>query len=172
MTCSRWTTRWSIRARPDVIIFAAAKGRGILANDTYPADVFHDNLAIETHIIHSALSRRRGSTSVSRPSCIYPKLAPQPIKEEALLTGLLEPLTNGTRSPAGFDISIRELAETVQEAAGFTGRVVFNTSMPDGTSPKLMDSSRLPAIGWKPEISLEDGMKSNDTWLLERWPRI
>jgi len=256
---------WLKQNRPDVIIFAAAKVGGILANDTYPADFIYDNLAIETNIIHSAHLADVDRLVFLGSSCIYPKFAPQPIKEDALLTGPLEPTNEwyaiakiagikmcqayrkqhgrryisvmpcnlygpndnfdlqtshvlpalirkfheakarasdevvvwGTGAPlreflhvddlakgvvfcmehfdgyehincgAGYEISIRELAQTVQRAVGFTGRLVFDTSKPDGTPRKLMDSSRLLAMGWRPEISLEDGVTSSYRWFLE-----
>jgi GDP-L-fucose synthase len=82
---------WLKQNRPDAIIFAAAKVGGILANDTFPADFIYDNLAIETNVIHSAHAANVDRLVFLGSSCIYPKFAPQPIKEDALLTGLLEP---------------------------------------------------------------------------------
>lgn len=82
---------WLKQNRPDIIIFAAAKVGGILANESFPADFIYDNLAIETNIIHSAHLADINRLVFLGSSCIYPKFAPQPIKEEALLTGLLEP---------------------------------------------------------------------------------
>jgi GDP-L-fucose synthase len=83
--------RWVAQAKPDVIILAAAKVGGILANDSYPADFLFDNLAIETNVIHAAHLANVERLVFLGSSCIYPKLAPQPIAEEALLTGPLEP---------------------------------------------------------------------------------
>lgn len=256
---------WLKQNRPDAIIFAAAKVGGIYANNTYPADFIYDNLAIETNVIHSAHAAGVDRLVFLGSSCIYPKFAPQPIKEESLLTGPLEPTNEwyaiakiagiklcqayrkqygrryisimpcnlygpndnfdlmtshvlpalirkfheakqegrsevvvwGTGSPlreflhvddlargavfclenydeyehincgAGSEISIHEVAETVARAVGFDGRIRFDTSKPDGTPRKLMDSSRIAALGWRPEISLEDGIADAYRWFLE-----
>lgn len=256
---------WLKQNRPDAIIFAAAKVGGIYANDTFPADFIYDNLAIETNVIHSAHAAGVDRLVFLGSSCIYPKLAPQPIKEESLLTGPLEPTNEwyaiakiagiklcqayrkqygrhyisvmpcnlygpndnfdlttshvlpalirkfheakingraevvvwGTGAPlreflhvddlargvvfcldnydeyehincgVGYEISIRELAEIVGRAVGFSGRIVFDTSKPDGTPRKLMDSSRIAALGWKPQISLENGIAEAYRWFLE-----
>ena len=256
---------WLKENRPGSIIFAAAKVGGIIANDTYPADFIYDNLAIQTNVIHAA-----HLTGVQRllflgSSCIYPKFAEQPIREDSLLTGPLEPtnewyaiakiagikmcqayrkqygrqyislmpcnlygpgdnfnLANshvlpalmrkfheareegrhevvvwGTGTPlreflhvddladaavfcleryddaehincgAGSDMSIRELAETVGRAVGFNGDLRFDTTKPDGTPRKLMDSTKLRNLGWKPSISLEDGIRGTYEWFLK-----
>jgi len=256
---------WLKQNRPDAIIFAAAKVGGIYANDTFPADFIYDNLAIETNIIHSAHAADIDRLIFLGSSCIYPKFAPQPIKEEALLTGPLEPTNEwyaiakiagiklcqayrkqygrryisvmpcnlygpndnfdlttghvlpalirkfheakkeergaaivwGTGTPlreflhvddlargvvfcldnydefehincgAGSEISIRGLAEAVAHAVGFSGEIVFDTTKPDGTPRKLMDSSRIAALGWKPEISLEEGIADAYRWFLD-----
>ncbi|WP_018264734.1 GDP-L-fucose synthase [Methylosinus sp. LW4] len=256
---------WLKQNRPDAIIFAAAKVGGIYANDTYPADFIYDNLAIETNIIHSAHAADVDRLVFLGSSCIYPKFAPQPIREDSLLTGPLEPTNEwyaiakiagiklcqayrkqygrryisvmpcnlygpndnfdlqtshvlpalirkfheakesrkpevvvwGTGTPlreflhvddlargvvfcldnydgyehincgAGSEITIRELAETVQRAVGFSGELVFDTSKPDGTPRKLMDSGRIRALGWEPEISLDDGIAGSYRWFLE-----
>ncbi|BDV36198.1 GDP-L-fucose synthase [Methylocystis iwaonis] len=256
---------WLKQNRPDAIIFAAAKVGGIFANDTFPADFIYDNLAIQTNVIHSAHTAEVDRLLFLGSSCIYPKFASQPIKEEALLTGPLEPTNEwyaiakiagiklcqayrkqygrsyiavmpcnlygpndnfdlttshvlpalirkfheakvegrdevvvwGTGTPlreflhvddlakgvvfcldnyneyehincgAGAEISIRGLAETVAHTIGFSGRLVFDSSKPDGTPRKLMDSSRILKLGWKPEISLEDGITSSYRWFLE-----
>lgn len=244
--------------RPDYVFLAAAKVGGILANNTYRGEFLHDNLAIQMNVIESA--RVSGVTKLMflGSSCIYPKMAPQPLKEEYLLTGLLEPTnepyaiakiagikmceayrdqygcnfvsvmpTNlygpndnfdlnkshvlpalirkfytaaqegrdhveiwGTGSPkreflhvddlaeacvylmesydgrdflnvgTGEDISIKELAEMVARIVGFEGELRFDTTKPDGTPRKLMDVSRLHALGWEAKISLEDGIAS------------
>ncbi|PWB93115.1 GDP-L-fucose synthase [Methylosinus sporium] len=247
---------WLKQNRPDAIVFAAAKVGGIYANDTYPADFIYDNLAIETNIIHSAHAAGVNRLVFLGSSCIYPKFAPQPITEDALLTGPLEPTNEwyaiakiagiklcqayrkqygrsyisvmpcnlygpndnfdlqtshvlpalirkfheareagrdevvvwGTGTPlreflhvddlargvvfcldnydgyehincgAGSEVTIRELAETVQRVVGFSGRLVFDTTKPDGTPRKLMDSSRLRDLGWTPQISLDEGI--------------
>jgi GDP-L-fucose synthase len=253
---------WVARAKPDVIILAAAKVGGILANDSYPADFLFDNLAIETNVIQAAHRAGVERLVFLGSSCIYPKFAAQPIKEDALLTGPLEPTNEwyaiakiagikmcqavrrqygrryicvmpcnlygrndnfdlstshvlpalirkfhaakaagepevivwGTGTPlreflyvddladavvflmdhydasepincgAGSDVSIRQLAEIVGRAAGFDGKLIFDTSKPDGTPRKLMDSSRLAALGWLPKTSLEDGVRDVYQW--------
>lgn len=242
--------------KPDIVVLAAAKVGGILANNTYRADFLYDNLAIQNHIIHSAWKSNVKKLLFLGSSCIYPKMAEQPLKEESLLTGLLEQtnepyaiakiagikmcesfrrqygcnfisamptnlygpndnydLNNshvlpalirkmheakvnaaaeveiwGTGSPLreflhvddladaclfllenyheelfvnvgyGEDISIKNLALLVKEVVGFEGELRFDTSKPDGTPRKLMDSSRLRSFGWKPSITLEQGI--------------
>ena len=254
--------QWVARAKPDVIILAAAKVGGILANDSYPADFLFDNLVIETNVIQAAHLANVEQLVFLGSSCIYPKLAPQPIKEDALLTGPLEPTNEwyavakiagiklcqayrrqygrryisimpcnlyglndnfdlstshvlpalirkfhaakaagktevvvwGTGTPmreflyvddladavvflmdrydgsepincgAGSDVSIRQLAETVGRVTGFEGKLVFDTSKPDGTPRKLMDSSRLAALGWRPKTGLEEGIREVYRW--------
>ncbi len=253
--------------KPDVVVLAAAKVGGILANNTYRADFLYDNLAIQNHIIHSAWKGNVKKLLFLGSSCIYPKMAEQPLKEESLLTGLLEqtnepyaiakiagikmcesfrrqygcnfisamptnlygPNDNydlknshvlpalirktheakvagaseveiwGTGSPLreflhvddladaclfllenyneelfvnvgyGSDISIKNLAMLVREVVGFEGELRFDTSKPDGTPRKLMDSSRLRSFGWKPSISLEEGIKRTYQEVKERF---
>jgi GDP-L-fucose synthase len=247
---------WMARNRPDVVLLAAAKVGGILANDRYPVDFLLQNLQIQTNLM--AAAHRVGTRKLVflGSSCIYPKMAPQPIPESALLTGPLEPTnewyavakiaglklaqayrrqhgadfisvmpTNlygpgdnydpegshvipallrkaheaqanglpditvwGTGTPrrefmhvddladavvfllrhysgethvnvgVGSDISIADLAELVARIVGFEGKILFDTSKPDGAPRKMMDSSRLSMMGWKPHISLEDGL--------------
>lgn len=257
---------WLKQNRADAIIFAAAKVGGIYANDAFPADFIYDNLAIETNIIHSAHAAGVDRLVFLGSSCIYPKFAPQPIKEEALLSGPLEPTNEwyavakiagiklcqayrrqygrhyisvmpcnlygpndsfdlttshvlpalmrkfheakcdgrrevvvwGTGSPmreflhvddlargvvfcmdryddyehincgAGSEIAIRDLAETIACAVGFTGSIVFDSSKPDGTPRKLMDSSRIAKLGWRPEVPLKEGIASTYQWYLEQ----
>ena len=256
---------WLKQNRPDAIIFAAAKVGGIVANDSLPADFIYDNLAIETNVIHSAHAADVDRVVFLGSSCIYPKFAPQPIKEESLLTGPLEPTNEwyaiakiaglklcqayrkqygrryisvmpcnlygpndnfdlttshvlpalmrkfhearmdgrneavvwGSGAPlreflhvddlargvvfcleaydeyehincgAGSEISIGELARLVGRAVGFAGEISFDATKPDGTPRKLMDSSRMRALGWRPEISLEDGVAATYRWFLE-----
>jgi GDP-L-fucose synthase len=253
------------RERPDVVIMAAARVGGIHANNSHPALFIRDNLAVQDNVIDAA--HRFGATKLVflGSSCIYPKLAPQPIKEEYLLTGALEPTnewyaiakiaglkmcqayrrefgfnaisvmpTNlygpgdnfdiqnshvlpalirrfheaqqrgdatmsiwGTGTPRreflhvddladavvyllktydeepivnigwGEDVTIRELAETVAEVAGFKGRLVFDSSKPDGTPRKLLDTSRLTSLGWKPKIKLRAGIEQTYAWFKE-----
>lgn len=246
-----------LQHRPDYLFIAAAKVGGIQANNVYRAEFLYQNLCIQNHLIHGAHLAGVQRLMFLGSSCIYPKLAPQPIKEEYLLTGLLEPtnesyaiakiagikmceaynaqygrqytsamptnlygpndnydLTNshvlpalirkahearlrgdseyvvwGTGTPLreflyvddladacvflmergfdgslinvgqGSDVSIATLAETVMRVVGFTGRIVYDRSKPDGTPRKLMDSSRLNAMGWRPRVSLEEGIK-------------
>ncbi len=250
--------------RPDYVFLAAALVGGIHANRTYPADFIYNNLAIQTNVIDAA--RRHGARKLLflGSSCIYPREAPQPIKEEYLLTGPLEETnqwyaiakiaglmmvqayrrqhgfrgislmpTNlygpgdnfdlatshvlpallrkfheaaaegrrevvvwGSGRPrreflhvddladaavflmenydaeeiinvgAGEDISIAELAELIAEITGYRGRIVYDTSMPDGTPRKLLDISRLTALGWQPRIGLREGIRMTYEWFL------
>jgi GDP-L-fucose synthase len=243
--------------KPEFVFVAAARVGGIHANNTRPATFIYENLQIELNLIHQAHLAGVKKLLFLGSSCIYPKLAPQPIKEEHLLTGPLEPTnewyavakiagiklcqayrrqygcdfisampTNlygpndnydplgshvlpalirkfheakvagsaqvicwGTGSPlreflhaddlaracvflmnhysgeaivnvgCGRDVSIRELAETVSRIVGFKGAIAWDTTKPDGTPRKLMDSSRLMAMGWKPEVDLETGIR-------------
>jgi GDP-L-fucose synthase len=256
---------WLKQNRPHSIVFAAAKVGGIYANNTFPADFIYDNLAIETNVIHSAHMAGVDRFVFLGSSCIYPKLAPQPIREEALLTGPLEPTNEwyaiakiagiklcqayrkqygrryisvmpcnlygpgdnfdpmtshvlpglirkfheakvdgrsevivwGTGTPLreflhvddlaravvlcldkydeyehvncgpACDISISNLAEIVARVVRYSGKIVFDTTKPDGTPRKLMDSRRISALGWKPEISLEDGIARTYRWYVE-----
>jgi GDP-L-fucose synthase len=242
--------------KPEYVFLAAAKVGGIMANNTYRADFLYENLLIETNIIHSAYRSGVKKLLFLGSSCIYPKMAPQPLKEEYLLSGFLEPTnepyaiakiagiklceayrdqygcnfisampTNmygpndnyhpenshvlpalirkfheaktanqntvtvwGDGSPLreflyaddladalvflmqhynekqfvnvgyGEDISIGELAQMVKETVGFQGDIEFDTSKPNGTPKKLMDSSRLFSLGWKPSVSLKEGI--------------
>ena len=256
--------------RPEFVFLAAAKVGGILANNTYPADFIRDNLQIQSNVIES--SRKAGVKRLLflGSSCIYPKLSPQPIKEEYLLTGPLEPtnrpyalakiagiemcwsynrqygtrylaamptnlygpndnfdLNNshvlpalirktanakataarevvvwGTGTPrrellysddlaeaccflmnldekrfssllkedvpplinigTGEDVTIRELAQTVAGVIGFDGELTFDATKPDGTPRKLLDVSRVNALGWHRKVSLDEGIRR--TW--------
>jgi GDP-L-fucose synthase len=255
-------TSWIMRNRPDAIIFAAAKVGGIHANDTLPADFLYDNIALETNVIHGAHVAGVDRLVFLGSSCIYPKLAPQPIREDALLTGPLEPTNEwyaiakiagiklcqayrkqygrhyisvmpcnlygerdnfdlmsshvmpalmrkfheakisgaptvtvwGSGTPlreflhvddlargvvfcldnyddyehincgAGADVTIAELAQLVKAAVGFEGKIVLDASKPDGTLRKLMDSSRIRALGWQPTINLVDGIAMTYSW--------
>ena len=242
--------------KPDVVVVAAAKVGGIHANNTYPADFLHENLAIASSTIHGSWKAGVRRLLFLGSSCIYPKLAPQPMTEECLLTGALEPTneayaiakiaglklcqyyrrqhgvlfhsamptnlygpgdnyhpTNSHVLPAlmrrfheaalagapevvvwgsgtprreflhvddladacafllglsnppdwinvgtGTDVTIRELAETVARETGYKGRIVWDASKPDGTPRKLLDVSRLSALGWRSRIGLGDGI--------------
>ena len=253
--------------KPDVAIIAAAKVGGIHANNTYPAEFLFDNLAIAANTINGAYRAGVKRLLFLGSSCIYPKHAPQPMPEDCLLTGPLEPTneayaiakitglklvqsyrkqygvlyysampTNlygpgdnyhlqnshvlpallrkfheaktagraevvawGTGSPkreflhvddladacaflltlenppdwinvgTGTDVTIRELTETVATVTGFTGKIVWDASKPDGTPRKLMDVSRLSALGWRARIALTDGVaKTYDSFLAEQ----
>jgi GDP-L-fucose synthase len=250
---------------PDYVILAAAKVGGIFANSTYPATFIRDNLAMQTHVIDAAYHSSVRKLLFLGSSCIYPRLAPQPLREEALLTSALEPTnewyaiakiagikmcqayrrqygfnaislmpTNlygpgdnfdlesshvlpallrkcheaksagapevtvwGTGQPrreflhvddladavvylmqhydaediinvgVGEDITIRELAEMMASMVGFSGALRFDPSKPDGTPRKLLDVSRLFAFGWRPQISLREGLRQTYAWYLE-----
>jgi len=254
----RETEAWLDAKRPEVVFIAAATVGGILANSTRPAEFIYDNMAIETNLIEAA--RRIGVAKLLflGSSCIYPREAPQPMAETALLTGPLEPTNEwyaiakiagiklcesfnrqyGTRYlsvmptnlygpgdnydlqtshvlPAllrktreaklrgerqlvvwgsgaprreflhvddladacvflmergvdeglfnvgsGAEVTIRELAGIVMRIVGFEGTLAFDPSKPDGTPRKLLDSSRLQALGWRPKIALEDGIRA------------
>ena len=256
---------WMAAQRPQVLLLAAAKVGGIHANNTYPADFIADNLAIQSNLIGAAHAVGVERLLFLGSSCIYPKHAEQPMREEALLTGVLEPTnepyavakiagiklcesynrqhgtdyrslmpTNlygpgdnydlatshvipallrkaheakvanaremviwGTGSPRrefmhvddcasgiihaakhydgyehinvglGEDVTIRELAELVTEVVGFEGRLVNDATKPDGTPRKLMDASRLHALGWRPKIPLREGLASAYGWFVE-----
>jgi GDP-L-fucose synthase len=256
--------RFFSEARPQYVFFAAAKVGGILANDSYPAEFLQDNLVIQTNIIDAAYRSGARKLLFLGSSCIYPKHAPQPIPEDSLLTGPLEPTnewyaiakiaglkmcqayrrqygfnaiaampTNlygpadnfslqtshvlpallrkihdakerglsevevwGTGEPRreflhvddladacvflmqsydgegwinvgwGRDETIAELAQTICRVVGFKGTLRFDTSKPDGTPRKLLDTSRLTALGWSPRIELEAGIRSTYEWFL------
>ncbi len=245
------------REKPDVAIIAAAKVGGIHANNTFPGEFIYENLAMATHAIHAAWRQGTRRLLFLGSSCIYPKHAPQPMPEDCLLTGPLEPTneayaiakiaglkmcqyyrrqygvmfhsampTNlygpgdnyhpenshvlpalirrfhtakeagqsevaawGTGTPrreflhvddlaeacafllqlsdppdwvnvgTGSDVSIRELTETVAAVTGFSGRITWDASKPDGTPRKLMDVSRLQSRGWSPRIGLRSGIE-------------
>jgi GDP-L-fucose synthase len=255
-------TRFFAEHRPEFVFLAAAKVGGIMANVTYPAEFLYENLAVQTNVIHNAWQHGARKLLFLGSSCIYPKLAPQPIREEYLLTGPLEPTneayaiakiaglklaaayraqygfpaisvmpTNlygpgdnfdletshvlpalirrfheakisgapevtlwGTGTPrreflhvddlayaacflmetydgrealnvgTGEDLAIVELAELVARAAGYSGRIRFDPSRPDGTPRKLLDVSRIHALGWKASISIEEGVASTYEW--------
>lgn len=245
------------KEKPAYVILAAAKVGGIHANNTYRADFIYDNLMIEANIIHASYLSKVTKLLFLGSSCIYPKMAPQPLKEEYLLSGYLEPTnqpyaiakiagiemcesyraqygcnfisampTNlygindnyhpqnshvlpalirriilakknneptvvvwGTGTPrreflhvddladacyfllqnyndkglvnigCGIDISIKELADLIIAEVGYSGRLIFDTTKPDGTPRKLMDVSRIANMGWSARISLSDGIR-------------
>jgi GDP-L-fucose synthase len=248
--------------KPDAIIIAAAKVGGIHANNTYPVQFLSENMQIETNLMDAAHAAGIDKLLFLGSSCVYPKLAQQPIKEEYLLTGELEKtneayalakisglklvqayrnqyghkwvsamptnmygpgdnfdLENSHVLPAlirkfddakssgaasvklwgsgtprreflhaddlgracvyllenyndevainvgvGEDTSIKELAEIIKETVGFTGSIEWDSSKPDGTPRKLLDVSRITALGWKAQISLRDGISSTYEW--------
>jgi len=245
------------KEKPDYVFLAAAKVGGIMANNTYKAEFLYDNLMIETNIIQAAYKNDVKKLLFLGSSCIYPKLAPQPLKEEYLLSGFLETTnepyaiakiagiklceyyreqfgcnyislmpTNlyglndnydlqnshvlpalirkfhtakitgtptvtlwGTGSPkreflyvddlanaclhlmehynekqflnigTGEDMTIRELAELIKNIVDYNGEITWDTTKPDGTPRKLMDVSKAHSLGWKHEVSLEEGIK-------------
>ena len=256
---------WMASAKPDVVFMAAAKVGGIHANNSLPAEFLYENLAIETNIIHSAWRNSVSKLVFLGSSCIYPRLAEQPMREDALLTGPLEPTnewyavakiagiklcqayrrqygcdfisampTNlygygdnfdlqhghvaaalvvkihqakargaeavelwGTGSPkreflfvddladgliflaknysgephvnvgTGAEITIRELAEMLADVIGYQGGFRFDSSKPDGSPRKLMDVSRMAAMGWTAPTSLRDGFERTCRWYQE-----
>nr|WP_321442511.1 GDP-L-fucose synthase [uncultured Cohaesibacter sp.] len=260
--------------KPDAVILAAAKVGGILANNTYPAQFIYENLMMEANVIHQAYEAGVLNLLFLGSSCIYPRAVAQPMKEDALLTGILEPTnepyaiakiagiklcesynrqygtdyrsvmpTNlygqgdnfhpenshvlpammrrfheatqqglneviiwGTGKPmreflhvddmaaasllvmdldkgiyeantepmlshinvgSGIDVTIADLARMMAEVTGFKGKIGFDPNKPDGTMRKLMDISRLEAMGWKASISLEQGLKDTYQWYLD-----
>lgn len=251
--------------RPEYVFVAAAKVGGILANNSFPADFLYNNLVIETNLIHAAYEFGVKKLLFLGSTCIYPKLAPQPLKEEYLLTGPLEPTnewyavakiagiklcqafrrqhgcnfisgmpTNlygpndnynletshvmpafirkfheakvsgapavtiwGSGKPlreflhvddcaeacvflmehyegeehvnigVGEDLSILDLAHLVAKVVGFEGELVFDSSKPDGTPRKLVDTTKINALGWKPRIGLEEGVGLAYRWFRE-----
>jgi len=251
--------------RPEYVFLAAAKVGGIAANSEYPADFIMINLQIECNVIHAAYKSGVKKLLFLGSSCIYPKLCPQPIKEEYLLTAPLEPSNEGyaiakisgltmcrlykkqygcdfiscmptnlygindnfdlnsshvlpamirkfhdakmsdapnvilwgTGTPrreflhvddladgciflmdnysgdialnigTGSDIAISELALLIKDIVGFKGNIVYDRTKPDGTPRKLLDVSRLEAIGWKSKIPLCEGIENTYSWFLE-----
>jgi GDP-L-fucose synthase len=260
--------RFFASERPEYVVLAAARVGGILANSIYPADFIRENLAIQTNVIQHSHIARVARLLFLGSSCIYPKLAPQPIKEEYLLSGPLEPtnrpyaiakiagiemcwsynrqygthyvaamptnlygpgdnydlnnshvlpalirklteareqgrnavtlwgsgmprreflysddmadaclfllnlpdeqfvpLADGQQGPplinvgCGEDVSIRELAAMIADVVGFEGTIAFDASKPDGTPRKLLDVSRMTTLGWKPSVSLHQGLE-------------
>jgi GDP-L-fucose synthase len=260
LTRQEQVERFFAAERPTHVFLAAARVGGILVNDREPADFIRDNLQIQTHVIDSAWRNEARKLLFLGSSCIYPRLAPQPMPEECLLTGPLEPTnqwyaiakiaglkmcqayrrqhgfdaiaampTNlygpgdnfsaegshvvpalirrfdearqrgdaevvvwGSGTPRreflhvddladalvflmrrysdegpvnvgwGEDISIRDLAAMIAGIVGYPGRITFDTTRPDGTPRKLLDVSRMSALGWQPKIPLEQGL--NQTW--------
>ncbi len=262
------------KEEPEYVFLAAAKVGGILANSTYKADFIYENIMIASNVIHAAYRFGVRKLINLGSSCIYPRLAPQPMKEEHLLTGPLEPtnepyaiakisaiklcryyneqygtdfislmptnlygphdnfdLMNSHVLPAmirkfheakhtgkqggavvrlwgsgkaqreflhvsdfaeaclflmerytaeqigefvnvgaGSDLSIKDLSEMIREVIGFEGTVEWDQTRPDGTPRKLLDISRIKALGWQPTTSLEDGIRATYEWYLKNMP--
>lgn len=256
--------------KPDVVIDAAAKVGGILANSQYPYPFLMDNLQIQNNLISAAVENKVPKFIFLGSSCIYPKMAPQPLQEDHLLTGSLEPTnqwyaiakiagvkateavrkqygynyvslmpTNlygshdnfdletshvlpamirkfhdarrkgnadvtlwGTGRPQreflhvddlaeavyfalenelpenlynvgyGKDIAIKQLAALIQDIVGHKGKIIWDTSKPDGTPRKWMDSDKLRSRGWKPTIDLEMGIRKTYAWFLDHESEI
>jgi len=252
------------KEKPEYVFLAAAKVGGILANSSYPVEFLRDNLTIQLNVLDAAYRNGADKIEMLGSSCIYPKLAPQPIKEEYLLSGSLEPtnewyaiakiagiklaqayrqqygfraislmptnlygpgdqfdlnkshvlpalmrkaheasvnrsqemLVWGTGNPrreflhvddladaavflmlhyeepdiinvgVGTDVSIRELAQLICRVTGFEGRLIFDTTKPDGTPQKLLDVSKLTSLGWRARIGLEEGIAGTYRWFL------
>jgi GDP-L-fucose synthase len=253
------------KEKPDAVVIAAAKVGGIRANDTYPVEFLTENLQIESNLMDGAHAAKIEKLLFLGSSCVYPKMAKQPIKEEYLLTGELESTneayalakisglklvqayrkqygnkwisampTNmygpgdnfdledshvlpslirkfhdaktqgsstvtlwGSGSPkreflhsddlsracifllenydddvainvgVGEDISIKELAELIEQVVGFEGEIQWDSSKPDGTPRKLLDVTRLESLGWKAQISLDEGIRKTYQWFIE-----
>lgn len=251
-------------ARPDYVIVAAARVGGIHANNTYPADFLYENVIIACNLLHAAAEVGTEKLLYLGSSCVYPKFAEQPIREEALLTGDLETTNEGyaiakiaglklcqmyrrqhnkrfisamptnlygpndnfhleyshvipgmlrrihtakvSESPAvalwgtgtvrreflyvddlaeaicvlmdkyeeaqpinvgvGEDLAISELATMVCEVVGYEGEVTWNTNMPDGTPRKLLDTTRMRSLGWRPATPLPEGLRLAYDWAL------
>jgi GDP-L-fucose synthase len=251
------------KEKPQIVIDAAARVGGILANNDYPYNFLMENMLIQNNLIEASLKHDVAKFIFLGSSCIYPKLAPQPLKEEYLLTGPLEPTnewyaiakisgvkaceairkqfnrdfvslmpTNlygpfdnfdlqtshvlpamirkfheskaanapvtlwGTGTPMreflyvddlakavtfminhqttthlynvgfGDDLSIKELATSIQEVVGHKGELIWDSTKPDGTPKKLMDSSKIMQLGWKPEMNLKNGISTTYEWFL------
>ncbi len=251
--------------RPQWVFVAAARVGGIYANNTFPAEFIYDNLMMQSNVMHACHELKVEKLLFLGSSCIYPRSAPQPMKEEYLLTGPLEPtnkpyaiakiagivmaqsyrrqygsnfisvmpsnlygpydnfdLKNSHVLPAllrktheakvsgaghvqiwgtgsvlreflhvddladacvflmqnydeleivnigsGYDISVLDLAKLIKEVVGFKGNLRFKSDMPDGVRQKLLDISKITALGWKPSISLKTGLESTYAWYLK-----
>ena len=254
-----------VKEQPEYVFLAAAKVGGIKANDAYPVEFLRDNLTIQTNVIDASWKAGVKKLCFLGSSCIYPKFAPQPLQENSLLTGPLEPSnewyavakiagikmcqayrrqygfdaisvmpTNlygpgdnfdlesshvlpammrrfheaklrgdaslaiwGTGTPrrefmhvedmadatvhvmrnysdpvhinvgVGHDLTILELAQLVAKVVGFRGAILTDPSKPDGTPRKLLDVSKLAALGWKPRIALEEGVAATYRWFVQ-----
>jgi len=262
------------KEKPEVVVLAAAHVGGIHANNTYPAEFIYDNLMIEANVVHQAYAAGVKRLLFLGSSCIYPRMAPQPMREDALLTGTLEstnepyaiakiagiklcesynrqygvdyrsvmptnlygprdnfasenshvlpalmarfhkaardgaeevviwgsgtprreflhvddmadaslfvldlpeatyrqstrPMLSHINVGTGQDMSIAELAALMAKVTGFSGKIIYDRSRPDGTPRKLLDVSRLAGLGWQSSITLEDGIRQTYSWYLE-----
>lgn len=253
------------KEKPEYVFLAAAKVGGIMANNTYPADFIYENLTVQTNVLDSARKNGVKKLLFLGSSCIYPRLAPQPIQESSLLSGPLEPtnqayavakiagiitcqsynreygtnfisamptnlygphdnfdLENSHVLPAlirkfhdaknngakevllwgtgealreflhiddfadaclflmkhydkseiinvgmGKDVSVKNLAELMKKITGFSGKIAWDNNKPDGTPRKLLDTSKLHALGWKHKIPLEEGVRSTYEWYVK-----
>ena len=253
-------------SKPEIVVMAAAKVGGIVANNTFPVEFLQDNVRIQTNVFEAAHLSKVNKLLFLGSSCIYPKFAEQPIKESALLTGPLEPTNDayaiakiagvlaiqayrreygktwisgmptnlygpgdnfdlqnshvlpamirkfheakvnsepsvtlwGSGSPMreflhvddlakachyllenyddpapvnigwGVDVTIKQLAEMVKGIVGFGGEIVWDSNKPDGTPRKLLDTSVINSIGWKPQIEIEEGIASTYHWYLNQ----
>ena len=265
LTDQKATEKFFKEEKPDYVFIAAAKVGGIYANATYPADFIMDNMLIECNVIKSAFASRAKKLMLLGSSCIYPKLCSQPIKEEYLLKGELEPTNEayamakisgikmcqayniqygtkyisvmpaslygigdrfdinnshvipammmkiyrakienkpyvklwGTGKPlreflyvddmadaciylmnnysgndfinigSGDEISIHDLSETVKNAVGYSGEIIFDTSKPDGTPRRVLDNTKIFSTGWRPLVGFEDGIQKEYEYFLE-----
>ena len=258
--------KFFLREEPEYVFLATAEEGGILANTTYPADLIYTNLQIQANLIHFAWKTKVTKLLFLGSSCIYPKFCPQPMNEEALLTGSLEPTneayaiakiagikmcqaynkqhdtnfisvipTNiygprdnfdlktshvipalirkfhkakagkkgevtiwGTGTPRreflyvddfsdaclflmnnynqsgiinvgyGKDVSIKELALMIKKITQFNGEIIFDETKPDGMPNKLLDVSKMSALGWRPKINLKDGLEKTYEWFKKK----
>jgi len=169
--------------RPDHVYLAAAKVGGIHANNTYRGEFLYDNLMIQNNVIHSSYKTGVKKLLFLGSSCIYPKLAPQPLQEDYLLTGTLEPtnepyaiakiagikLCDAYRDQYGCNyISVMPTnlygpndnydLENRKEIVGYEGEIVKDTTKPDGTPRKLMNVDKLKGAGWEYSIKLREGI--------------
>ncbi len=271
LTDPRATDKFFLAEKPEYVFLCAARVGGIVANDTFPADFIRINLQIQTNVIDAAHRHGVDSLLFLGSSCIYPRLAPQPLREEYLLTGPLEQTNDaysiakiagimmcqsynrqhgtrftsamptnlygpgdnfdlatshvlpamirrlheaklkgapvvtmwGTGEPkreflyvddladalvflidnftptrelsflnvgTGLDLTVRELAEKIRSIVGYTGKIEWDTSKPDGTPQKLLDVTRLSALGWKAEHDLTSGIEKTYNWYRDQSP--
>jgi nucleoside-diphosphate-sugar epimerase len=149
-----------ILERPEYVFLCAAKVGGIKANVDFPADFIYENLTIQNNIIKCAKDFRVKKLLFLGSSCIYPKMSPQPIKEEYLLSGYLEP-TNDAYALAKISgiKTLKELALLIKDIVGFDGNILFDESKPDGTPRKLLDVSKLKELGWIYKTNLREGIE-------------